>query len=209
LPSPAFSLLQIAFEIVMCYTHDYAFSGRKQFQTDVKGSTREIHLDFLLVIATSAFARSHAKNDSSNQIIPVKQETTSMRKHATTTFTLDSWDEKSYDEKEGAPRLSRVSSTKSYKGDIEGQSKLEYLMMYRPDGTATFIGLERVTGSVGGRSGSFVLQHTGTFEGGAAKTILSILPNSGTGDLRNISGEGAFNVQHDPPYTMTLDYNFD
>lgn len=132
-----------------------------------------------------------------------------MHKHATATFTLDSWDEKAYDEKQGAPKLSRVSSTKSYQGDVEGHSKLEYLMMYRPDGTAAFVGLERITGSIDGRSGSFVLQHTGVFEAGTAKTILSILPGSGTEDLRGISGEGAFNVRHDPPYTMTLDYNLD
>ena len=59
-----------------------------------------------------------------------------MHKHATATFGLESWDEKAYDEKEGMSKLSRVSSTKSYKGDIEGEGKLEYLMMYRADGTA-------------------------------------------------------------------------
>lgn len=163
----------------------------------------------VLVVAASAFMRSQANNNNSNQKMNSKQEATAMRKHATTTFTLDSWDEKNYDEKEGAPRLARVTSTKSYKGDIEGQGKLEYLMTYLPDGTAAYIGFERITGTIDGRSGSFVLQHTGKFENGEARTILSIVSNSGTGDLHGISGEGAFNVRHDPPYTMTLDYNLD
>ena len=132
-----------------------------------------------------------------------------MRKHATATFSLDSWDEKTYDEKEGAPRLARVSSIKSYQGDIQGQGNLECLITYRSGGAAIFVGMERVTGSVGGRSGSFVLQHIGTFEDGMAKTTLFILPGYATGDLSSISGEGAFNVRHEPPYTMTLDYSLD
>jgi hypothetical protein len=132
-----------------------------------------------------------------------------MHRHATATFGLESWDEKAYDEKEGTPKLSRVSSTKSYKGEIEGEGKLEYLMMYRADGTASFIGLERVTGSVGGRSGSFVLQHSGTFEGGVAKAILTVVAGSGTGDLLGMKGEGGFSVGHQPPFTMTLDYDFE
>lgn len=131
-----------------------------------------------------------------------------MRTHASATFGLESWDEKAYDQKEGTPKLARVSSTKSYKGDIEGEGRLEYLMMYRTDGTASFVGLERVTGSVGGRSGSFVLHHSGTFEGGVAKAMLSVVQGSGTGDLRGMTGEGGFSVGHQPPFAMTLDYNF-
>jgi Protein of unknown function (DUF3224) len=132
-----------------------------------------------------------------------------MHKHATATFGLESWDEKAYNEKEGAPKLARVSSTKSYKGDIVGEGKLEYLMMYRADGTASFVGLERVTGSVGGRSGSFVLQHSGAFEGGIARVVLSVVRGSGTGDLQGLTGEGGFSVGHQPPFTMTLDYEFE
>jgi hypothetical protein len=132
-----------------------------------------------------------------------------MRKQARATFTLKSWDEKNYDEIEGTPKLTRVSATKSYKGDIEGEGKLEYLMMYRTDGSASFIGLERVTGSVGGRSGSFVLQHSGTFEGGVAKVTLSVVPGSGIGDLRGMSGEGGFDAGHQQPYAMMFDYGFE
>jgi len=132
-----------------------------------------------------------------------------MRKHAEATFVLKSWDEKPYNEIEGVPKLTRVSSTKSYQGDIAGEGKLEYLMMYRSTGSASFIGLERVVGSVGGRSGSFVLQHSGTFEGGIARVILSVVPGSGTGDLHGMRGEGGFDVGHQEPYAMTLDYGFE
>ena len=167
-------------------------------------------ISILVLAATASIAAlTLAKKNHSAQKPQINKEATIVHKHATATFGLDSWDEKAFNEIDGAPKLTRVTSTKSYQGDIEGQGKLEYLMMYRPDGTATFVGLERITGTIGGRSGSFVLQHSGVFESGEAKTILSILPGSGTGDLSNISGQGAFNVRHDPPYTMTLDYNLD
>ena len=163
----------------------------------------------VLVVAASAFALTQVKNKDANQKTQVARETASMRKEAKATFGIKSWDEKTYNEIEGAPKLTRVSATKSYQGDIEGEGKLEYLMMYRTAGSASFMGLERVTGSIGGRSGSFVLQHTGTFEDGVAKVTLSVVPGSGTGDLRGMKGEGGFSVGHQPPYAMTLDYGFE
>lgn len=163
----------------------------------------------VLVITASALALTQVKNRDANQKTPVARETASMRKEAKATFGIKSWDEKTYSEIEGAPKLTRVSATKSYQGDIEGEGKLEYLMMYRSPGSASFMGLERITGSVGGRSGSFVLQHSGTFEDGVAKVTLSVVPGSGTGDLRGMKGDGGFSVGHQPPYAMTLDYHFE
>lgn len=63
-----------------------------------------------------------------------------------------------------------------------------------------------VTGSIGGRSGSFVFQHMGTFEHGVANVTIQ---GSGSGDLRGLRGEGRFSVGHQPPYAMTFDYGFD
>ena len=132
-----------------------------------------------------------------------------MREQAKATFGITSWDEKPYSDIEGSPKLTRASVTKSYQGDILGDGQVEYLMMYRSAGSASFTGLERVTGSIGGRAGSFVLQHTGTFEDGVAKVTLSVVPGSGAGDLGGMIGEGEFSVGHQPPYAMTLDYQFE
>ena len=132
-----------------------------------------------------------------------------MKAHAKGTFELKAWDEKPFNEMNGMPKLTRASVIKSYQGDITGEGKLEYLMMYRDDGSASFVGLERVVGSVGGRSGSFVLQHSGTFKEGVATVTLVVVPGSGTGDLRGMRGEGGFSVGHQPPYAMTLDYDFE
>ena len=137
-------------------------------------------------------------------------EATNMKTHAKGTFELKAWDEKPFNEMNGMPKLTRASVIKSYQGEITGEGKLEYLMMYRDDGSASFVGLERVVGSVGGqRSGSFVFQHTGTFKGGVATVTLIIVPGSGTGDLHGLRGEGGFTVGHQGPYSITLDYDFE
>jgi|SRR5215510_6350042 len=132
-----------------------------------------------------------------------------MSERAVAAFTLASWDEKPYGEMQGLPKLTRVSATKSYQGEITGEGKVEYLMMYREDGSATFTGLERVVGSVSNRSGSFVFQHSGTFESGVARVALSVVPGSGTEGLRGLTGQGEFAVSHQPPYNMTLEYGFE
>lgn len=132
-----------------------------------------------------------------------------MRRHATGIFEVKSWDEKPYDQVEGGPKLARASVMKSFLGDVEGQGRQEYLMVYRDDGSANFVGLERVVGRVGARSGSFVLQHSGTFELGTAKGTVSVVPGTGTGDLRGLRGEGGFVVAHDRQYLVTFDYDFD
>jgi hypothetical protein len=82
-------------------------------------------------------------------------------------------------------------------------------MMYRSDGSATFVGLERVVGRVGGNAGSFVLQRTGVFENGVAKESYVVIPGSGTGALRSLRGEGTSAVGHGTEHPLTLNYELD
>ena len=129
-----------------------------------------------------------------------------MKKTVNARFAIKSWDEKPYSEGEGQPKLTRASVTKTFTGDLEGESSVEYLMMYRSDGTATFVGLERVVGRLGGKSGSFVLQRTGVFEGGEAKESYSVVPGSGTGELQGLRGEGNSAVGHGMEHPFALSY---
>jgi len=129
--------------------------------------------------------------------------------HATGMFEVKKWDEVPYNEGEGLPKMTRASVTSTYHGNIEAEGTLEYLMMYRNDGTASFIGLERVVGSIGHRLGSFVLQHSGTFEGDKAKSTSVVVPGSGTGELRGIQGNGGFVAPHGQIVPYTLDYDFE
>lgn len=132
-----------------------------------------------------------------------------MKHIANARFAISSWDEKPYVEGNGQPRLTRATVAKKLTGDIEGESQTEYLMMYRADGTATFVGHERFTGRVGGKSGGFVMQRIGAFEGGQAKETYSVIPGSGTGELRAIRGEGASSVGHGMEHPFTLRYEMD
>jgi hypothetical protein len=128
---------------------------------------------------------------------------------ANAAFAIASWDEKPYDEMEGGPKLTRASVVKAFTGDIEGEGKLEYLMVYRTGDSASFVGLERVKGRVGERSGSFVFLHRGTFEGTVAKDTWVVVPGSGTGDLRGLRGEVHFAAGHAASYAVTMDYHFE
>ena len=132
-----------------------------------------------------------------------------MTTRASATFEIKAWDEKPYDEFEGGRKLTRASVRKSFQGDIEGDSSLEYLMSYGEDGSASFVGVERIVGRVGNRSGSFVLQHSGTFAGGIAKAAWFVVPGSGTGELSGLRGEGGFAAGHEQQYAVTLDYEFE
>jgi hypothetical protein len=129
-----------------------------------------------------------------------------MKTTAHARFAIKAWDEKPYSEGQDRPKLTRASVTKTYSGDIEGEGQVEYLMMYRPDGSATFVGLERVTGRMAGKSGSFVLQRTGVFEGGMARETYCVILGSGAGELQGLTGEGRTAVGHGMEHPMTLDY---
>lgn len=132
-----------------------------------------------------------------------------MKQTANARFAIKSWDEKAYSEGQDQPRLTRASVIKTFTGDIEGEGQVEYLMMYRGDGSATFVGLERVSGRIGDRTGTFVLQRTGVFEGGQAKESYSVVPGSGTDELRGLRGGGASSVGHGTEHPFTLDYELD
>jgi Protein of unknown function (DUF3224) len=128
-------------------------------------------------------------------------------KNATARFTITAWDEKPYSEGEGLPRLTRAQVTKTFSGELEGQSQLEYLMMYRNDGTASFVGLERITGRLAGKGGTFVLQRTGVFADGQARESYAVIPGSGTGELATLRGEGSSAVGHGMEHPFTLSYD--
>ncbi len=129
-----------------------------------------------------------------------------MRKSTNARFAITTWDEKPYSVGKDQPKLTRASVTKTYTGDIEGEGRVEYLMMYRSDGSATFVGLEQVVGRIGDKTGTFVLQRTGVFEGGQAKESYSVVPGSATGELKGLLGDGSSAVGHGMEHPFTLSY---
>lgn len=124
-------------------------------------------------------------------------------------FELQSWKEDAYLEMEGGGKLTRASVAQRFSGDLDGEGSVEWLMCYADDGTARFVGLQRFSGRLGERSGSFVLETHGVFDGTAASGEWSVVPRSGTDDLRGIVGRGGFAAPHGPKAEVDLEYSFE
>jgi hypothetical protein len=124
---------------------------------------------------------------------------------ASGSFSITSWDEQPYEEHGGGVKLTRASVTQAFTGDLEGEGAVQWLMYYREDGTASFVGLQRVAGTLAGRQGRFVVRDVGAFEGGVARGEWTIVDGSGADDLVGISGQGRF--QAGEQATWSLDYD--
>jgi hypothetical protein len=132
-----------------------------------------------------------------------------MRTQANGTFRVKTWDEKSVMELDGGGKLTRATVAGEYAGDVEGEATSESVMCYAADGTATFVGLERIVGRVGGRAGSFVLRSTGEYDGKEAKATVTVVSGSATGELEGLRGEGRFAASHGPEGKIELEYRFE
>ena len=100
------------------------------------------------------------------------------------------------DDEPGSDMLGRMSIDKQFHGDLEGTSKGQMLT----GGTAIrnsagYVAIERVTGSLKGRKWSFILQHTGIMNRGAPSLVITIVPDSGTGQLDGIRGTMAIKIE--------------
>lgn len=124
-------------------------------------------------------------------------------------FEVTSWNEDPYEELDGGGKLTRASVEQTFTGDIAGDGAVQWLMSYRSDGTAHFVGLQRIRGSVGGRAGSFVIETVGEFDATEATGMWSVVAGSGTADLEGLRGAGTFRAPHGPKASFELDYEFD
>ena len=93
---------------------------------------------------------------------------------------------------EGRTALARMLLDKQYFGELQATGQGEMLTA-RTDtkGSAAYVAIERVTGTLNGRQGGFVIQHSGTMSGGASQLAVLIVPDSGSGGLAGISGKMA------------------
>lgn len=130
-----------------------------------------------------------------------------MTQHAASTYEVKRWDEQTLNDVDGRLKMTRASVGFAYHGDLEGESAMEYLMLYRSVASATAIGLERISGRLNGKSGSFAIESRGGYEDGAASGEFSVVPGSGTGELEGLRGQGRAVVGKDGTTSFTLDYD--
>jgi hypothetical protein len=124
-----------------------------------------------------------------------------MSTHIEARFEIASWDETPFDGGDDATKLTEALVSKRYEGDIEGTSTTKWLMTYAADKSAVFVGIEHITGTIGGKKGGIVLLHDGEYRDGVASAVLSIA--SGTDELAGAAGTGKFRA--DPSGSITLD----
>ena len=102
--------------------------------------------------------------------------------------------------------LGRMSIEKTFSGELSAASKGEMLTATTSvEGSAGYVAIEQVTGTLSGRSGSFILQHFGTMSQGDNFLLLEVVPDSGTGDLAGISGKMAIRTE-DGQHFYDFDY---
>jgi hypothetical protein len=106
----------------------------------------------------------------------------------------------------GGGKLTRASGEQAYTGDIEGRGQVQWLMSYRGDGTAHFVGIWHVTASIDGRKGSFIAECVGEFDGSASSGSLSILEAFADGELSGLRGTGTFKAPGGADASYELDY---
>lgn len=130
-----------------------------------------------------------------------------MTEHASGTFEVKL--NPQADDQVGDPTVGRMSIEKQFQGDLEATSKGQMLnAMTDVKGSAGYVAMERVSGTLDGRSGSFALQHSGTMTRGAGQLGITVVPDSGTGQLAGLSGKMMINItdgQHSYEFEYTLD----
>jgi hypothetical protein len=130
-----------------------------------------------------------------------------MTKHARGTFEVKMTPQPAQDGV-GDPGIGRMALDKQFHGDLEAIGKGQMLAAgTEVPGSAGYVALERVSGTLHGRRGSFALQHSGTMTRGAPQLVITVVPDSGAGDLLGLAGTLSITVtggQHGYELEYTL-----
>ena len=130
-----------------------------------------------------------------------------MATHAEGTLEITSWDEQPFHEIDADRKLTTTKVTQTLHGDIEGEGAADWLAVYRSDGTADYLGFQRIEGRVGDAEGSVVLRMTGGYDGTVARSEWEVVDGSGTGALAGMSGAGISEATSDGTPVYRLDYD--
>ena len=122
-----------------------------------------------------------------------------MQKIMEAKLKIESWDEKPYRELDEGGKLTRADVLLSGPDDGLTSATFESLMFYRADGTSAYVTVMHITGMLGGRRGSFVLQGHGTYDGTTARGQSHVVEGSGTGELAGLTAQ----ARARPPTTTT------
>ena len=160
-------------------------------------------LIIVLTILTSATPQTRPAT-SATPAAPPQEQTVTTR--ATGSFDVKLTPQATDTPTEGSP-LGRLTIDKQFHGDLEGTSKGEMLTaMTAVKGSAGYVAIERVTGTLRGRKGTFALQHTGLMTRGTPSLTITVVPDSGTDQLEGLSGKMAIVIAADGTHSYEFDY---
>ncbi len=104
--------------------------------------------------------------------------------------------------------VGRFALDKKYQGDLEGTGSGEMLTgMTAVPGSAGYVAIEKITGTLAGRRGSFHLQHSGTMTRGQPALVITVIPDSGTGELTGLTGRMDIQIARDGSHSYTFSYS--
>jgi hypothetical protein len=136
--------------------------------------------------------------------------TTDAKTEATGTIEVSVWAPEPYDAPGDGTQLVKIHVEEAFDGDVVGTGVATFLQALRADGSASFCGLERVTGAIHGRAGSFVLQDEGELDvTGRVAGRWQVVAGSGTGELAGLRGTGTFAAEVGQRSVITLDHWFE
>jgi hypothetical protein len=164
------------------------------------GVVTAIFLGVGFAYAARAHAQTHALIQS------VVQQGAAVTKHAIGTFDVKLVPQPPDDKAEGST-LGRASGEKQFHGDLEATAKVQMLTaVTNVKGSAGYVAIERITGTLNGRTGSFVLQHSGTMARGVPQQSVTVVPDSGTGQLIGIAGKMTGTIDAAGKHSYDLEY---
>jgi uncharacterized protein DUF3224 len=110
------------------------------------------------------------------------------------------------DDKSGEPSLSRMTIDKQFHGDLEGTSKGQMLAAGDAKTSGVYVAIEKFNGTLKGRSGTFILHHTGLMTRGVPQLSITVAPDSGTGQLAGLTGKLTINIAADGKHSYDFEY---
>ncbi len=132
-----------------------------------------------------------------------------MNKKTNATFKVTSWDEQEVSKPTDGPIIKRTKITKTYTGDMVGESTVEYIMVYTSPADATIYGIEQFIGTIDGKKGSFLFEDIGIFENNILTSELNVINNSGTDQLKGLTGTINLHGGHQEEYPIEFNFDFE
>ena len=168
------------------------------FLTKKTNAARRSFLQAMCLLAVLLVAAAAPQSPA----FPSKE--TTMTAHATGPFDVKVTHQ---DDNSSDPLLARMTLDKQYHGDLDGTGQGQMLTAGTSvKGSGAYVAIEKVSGTLKGRKGTFVLQHSGTMTQNKPQLIITIVPDSGTGQLEGISGKMTIIIAADGKHSYDLEY---